>query len=208
MAVALNLAKGASVQLRGDNRFTVLMFGAGWDERKSPGPAIDADPIVIGRDVNGVTKDDGSWICFYNQPDISWCRHSGDNTSGAGELDATGDDERMWIDLAQVPKEVYSIDLVINIFEAKQKHQSFGDMSKGAIRLVNVPAMGDSNGDEKIHIDLSGDAYFDATGFLAITIVRSGPAWEVQRMDLMDARWADTDSAANATNKAVPNPVK
>jgi len=201
MGLALNLQKGDAVLLRGDFKFNVLMFGLGWDERKTPGKPIDVDPIVIGRDLNGKTPTP-SWVCFFNQGDIGWCRHSGDNTDGAGELDSTGDDERMWINLPKVPKEVNSIDLVVNIFEAKERgNQSFGDLTRGVIRLVNVADMGVVEGDEKIHVDLSADAYFEATGFLAITLVRVGPAWEVRRMDLTDARWADTQSAGDAINK-------
>ncbi len=201
MPVVLNLAKGQTMQMRGDLKFSVIMLGLGWDERKTPGAPIDVDPIVIGRNANGDTTD-GTWVCFYNQPKNDWCQHSGDNTDGAGELDASGDDERMWIDLTKVPKEIVSIDLVINIFEAKQRNETFGDLSRGVIRLVNVPKTGDTQGDEKIRVDLAADQYFEATGFLAITLKRAGPAWEVTRKDLTDPRWADTMTAANANNKA------
>lgn len=197
----LNLQKGGTVLLRGDYKFNVIMLGLGWDERKTPGDPIDVDPIVIGRNVAGQTPD-GNWICYYNQPDVGWCRHSGDNRDGAGQLDESGDDERMWIDLGAVPKEIHSIDLVINIFEATKRRESFGDLSKGAIRLVNVAAVGEYKGDEKIRVDLSADQYFEAKGFLAITLVRSGPAWEVKRQDLTDPRWADTQTSADATNKS------
>lgn len=202
--LTLDLKKGEAVLLRGDFKFNVLMFGLGWDERKTPGDPIDVDPIVFGRNANGETTELNQ-VCYYKNGDIGWCRHSGDNTTGEGELDSTGDDERMWIDLTKVPKNINSIDLVVNIFEAKQRHESFGDLSRGVIRLVNVAEMGVVEGVEKIRVDLSADAFFEATGFLAITLVRNGVAWEVQRRDLTDARWEDTNTAVNAINKGIPS---
>lgn len=203
MALTLDLKKGDAVLLRGDYKFNILMFGLGWDPRKTPGPAIDVDPMSFGRNSNGETTE-LSWCCYYKNLDTGWCLHSEDNTTGDGELDSTGDDERIWIDLAKVPKVVQSIDLVVNIFEAKERRLSFGDLSRGVIRLVNVPDMGVVEGVEKIRVELTADAYYDSTGFLAITLVRNGVSWEVQRPDLTDARWADTTSAVQAINKGVP----
>jgi stress response protein SCP2 len=97
-----------------------------------------------------------------------------------------------------------SVDFVINLFEASTKGETFGDLSKGKIRLVNVPAMGDANGDEKIVIDLTADEYYNATGMLAFTLVRNGVSWEVKRQDLVDARWAHTQASADAVNKVEP----
>ncbi len=110
------------------------------------------------------------------------------------------------MNLSKVPADINSIDLVVNIFEAVERgKQSFGDLTRGVIRLVNVSDMGVVEGDEKIRVDLSADAYFEATGFLAITVVRSGKAWEVKRMDLTDERWKDTATSLNATNKVDPS---
>lgn len=198
--VVLNMKKGDTITLRGDLKFSVLMLGVGWSERKSTGPDIDVDPAVIGRDVSGNTR--LKWICYFNQGDIGWAKHSGDSITGVGQLDESGDDERMWIDLANVPREVNSIDLVITLYEGQKRRETFGDLTWGVIRLVNVPTMGEIIGDEKIRMELTMDQLFNVTGALALTIVRRGPTWGIERMDLTDARWADIQSAADAVNPA------
>lgn len=196
--IVLNLQKGDSVTLRGDQRFKVLMLGVGWSERKSPGPDIDVDPVVIGRDVSGATRLE--WICFFNQGDIKWCKHSGDSVTGVGQLDESGDDERMWIDLANVPSEVNSIDLAITLYKGRERNETFGDLTWGVIRLVNVNAMGEIAGEEKIRMELTEDQLFNATGYLAMTAVRRGPTWEVYRKDIADSHWTDIQTAVDTVN--------
>ncbi len=197
----LNLGKGDSAVLRGNEKMTYAMFGLGWTPSTAPGVEFDLDASLIARDANGNALEPG--VCFYNQTDIGWAKHSGDSRGGEGELDTTGDDERIWIDLMSVPAEVHSIDLLITIYEAGPRKQSFGDIAKGAIRLVSVGRMGDPNGDEKVRIDVTADELFMATGMLFAQLVRKGPTWEYKRVDDPSPKFADLGTALAAQSMPV-----
>ena len=57
----------------------------------------------------------------------------GDNLTGAGD----GDDEQIVIDLARVPADYDRIVLVVNIYQAVQRHQNFGMIQNAFIRIVD-----------------------------------------------------------------------
>lgn len=206
MALDLNVTKmapGDSLVLRGEKKLTVniMMLGMGWDERKTPGTAIDADPAIILRNAAGQTPT-ADWILYFgndkNPP--AWGFHTGDNLTGAGEIDSTGDDERMFIDLDKVPAEVTHIDVFAHVYDGKARKQTFGDLPKGAIRICNAPAWKDEKGTEIARMDLTSDDLFAATGMLFVQIVRKGATWEVKAHNNADAKFADVSAAASATS--------
>jgi len=200
----LNVTKmepGDSLVLRGEKKLTVnvMMIGMGWDERKTPGQPLDADPAIILRNAQGQTTSP-DWVCYFGNQNPSWAHHTGDNLTGAGELDHTGDDERMFINLDNVPAEVTHIDVFAHIYKGAERKQTFGDLPKGAIRIVNSPAWKDQNGTEIARIDLTSDDLFAATGMLFVQIVRKGPTWEVKAHNNPDAKFADLNKAFQATS--------
>ncbi len=207
MALQLDVKKlnvGEVAVLKGDQKMSggFMMVGIGWDARKTPGTAIDADPAVVGRNAAGECTALEN-VCYFNNPKTPWLQHSGDNTSGEGEMDQTGDDERMWIDLAKVPADVTHIDIFAHIFEGKAKKQTFGDLSKGQIRICDANSMTDATGAEKVRIELTEDALFDATGVLFVQIQRHGPTWDVKRVDNADPKFADVNASVNAISPAL-----
>ena len=201
----LNVTKmdpGDSLVLRGDKKLSagIMMIGMGWDERKTPGAPIDADPAIILRDANGKTTNK-DWALYFGNQNPFWGHHTGDNLTGAGEIDQTGDDERMFIDLNKVPAEVTHIDVFAHIYQGKERRQSFGDLPKGQIRIVNAPAWKDQNGDEIARMDLTSDDLFSATGMLFVQIVRKGATWVVNTHNKADAKFADLNEAFKATSQ-------
>jgi len=200
----LNIEKlepGQTAVLRGDKKLTdnIMMIGMGWDERKTPGQAIDADPALILRRADGTTGD-ASWVCYFGNPNPAWAHHTGDSLTGAGELDATGDDERMFINFALVPEEVTHIDVYAHIYKGGDRKQTFGDLPKGQIRICNATSMTDEGGVEIVRMDLTDDKLFDATGMLFCQIVRKGATWTVNAHNNADLKFADLNSAFQAVS--------
>ncbi len=198
MPLALDLQKDESIVLRGDQKMEdgFMMIGLGWDEPKKPGVTIDVDSAVFGRSAAGETNDLDN-VCYFKHLDCSWAHHGGDNLTGVGQIDVTGDDERIWINLGKVPADVNHIDVVCNIYNAAAKKQSFGDLPGGQIRLVSVPSMTEHEGEEKVRISFTDDALFDAAGMLFVQIARKGATWEVKRVDLTNPAFAAMNTAVN-----------
>ena len=61
-------------------------------------------------------------------------RHMGDNLTGAGE----GDDEQIFVQLADLPQQYDKIVVVVNIYQAVQRKQHFGMIQNAFIRLVDA----------------------------------------------------------------------
>jgi stress response protein SCP2 len=58
----------------------------------------------------------------------------GDNLTGAGD----GDDEQIVIDLASIPAKYDRIVIVVNIYQAVQRHQHFGMIRNAFARIVDA----------------------------------------------------------------------
>ena len=94
--------------------------------------------------------------------------HMGDNLTGAGE----GDDEQITIDLASVPAEYDRIVIVVNIYQAKQRHQEFGMIRNAFIRLVDA-----SNNKEILKYDLT-ENYAGMTAMIFGEVYRHNGEWK------------------------------
>lgn len=191
--VSLNLAKGDVVPLKGEQKVSDMLIGLGWDPRVSPGVKFDLDAVLMGRDASGATRTE--WVCFFNALDIGWAKHSGDSLTGEGEMDTTGDDERITVHLAQVPAEVDHIDVLVIIYQAKQRKQTFGDLTKAHIRVADAGTM-----DEKAKYNLTSDDMFAGEGMLFGQIVRKGPMWTFNAVGITKPEYADIGSAAAAVS--------
>ena len=140
--MAISLQKGQKVNLSKDNAgLDRIVVGLGWDEVQqrrglfAPKPqAIDCDASAIMlRGGKLLDKDDV--VYFGNLRHRSGTvQHMGDNLTGAGE----GDDEQIIIDLSSVPAEYDRIVLVVNIYQAVQRHQHFGMIRNAFIRIVDA----------------------------------------------------------------------
>ena len=144
--MSVSLQKGQKVSLTKDNAgLSSVVVGLGWDEAKKSGgllgglfgggqPAIDCDASALMLR-GGKLTDKADIIYFGNLTHpTNTVRHMGDNLTGAGD----GDDEQIVIDLAHVPAEYDRIVLVVNIYQAVQRHQHFGMIRNAFIRIVDA----------------------------------------------------------------------
>ena len=135
----VNLTKGQNVNLaKGVQNVKV---GLSWDANDNSGNDFDLDVIAIElNDKNGKAVGD-DFLVFYN----SSCKtsdgkptdpnkavvHSGDNRTGAGD----GDDEVISVDFSKLDPRVNAILFVINIYDARNRNQNFGQVKNPKARL-------------------------------------------------------------------------
>ena len=72
-------------------------------------------------------------IAFYNQKNTPAIKVSEDNRTGNGD----GPDETLWIDLTKVPMNATKVPVLVTIYEAKQRGQSFADVDGATIELFD-----------------------------------------------------------------------
>lgn len=136
--MSVNLTKGQNVKLtKGVQQVRV---GLSWDANTNGGADFDLDAIAIE-----LTSKDGQcvgddFLVFYN----SSCKvdgkptdpthavvHSGDNLTGDGD----GDDETITVDFNKLDPRVNAILFIVNIYQARERGQNFGQVKNPKARL-------------------------------------------------------------------------
>lgn len=149
--MALTLQKGGNLSLsKTDPSLTKILVGLGWDPRVTDGATFDLDASAFLLNADGKVRGEQDFI-FYNQlrsPEGA-VEHAGDSRDGLGD----GDDEAIKVDLTKVPADVDKIAFVVTIHEAEARRQSFGQVGKAFIRIVNSVS-----GVEVVRFDLAEDA--------------------------------------------------
>ncbi len=146
--MSISLQKGQKVSLSKDNAgLGKIVVGLGWDEAPQNtgigglfsalfgggNQSIDCDASAILLQ-DGKLKDLKDVVYYANLIHSSGTvKHKGDNLTGAGE----GDDEQIVIDLASIPEEYDRIVIVVNIYQAIQRHQHFGMIRNAFARIVD-----------------------------------------------------------------------
>lgn len=149
--MAVSLKKGGNVSLTKEApSMKAVMFGLGWDSRKTDGADfdLDASAFIVGEDDKVLS--DSSFIFFNNKTsNCGGVVHQGDNRTGDGD----GDDEQLLIHLDKVDPKAKKVVFAVTIYEAEERKQNFGMVTNGFIRAVN-------NDDqlELARYDLSEDA--------------------------------------------------
>lgn len=138
--MSVSLQKGQKISLSKESAgLQNILIGLGWDEvKKSRGlfgkaAPIDCDASAIMLQ-NGklVRKED--LVYYGNLRHMTGCvQHMGDNLTGAGD----GDDEQIIVELDKVPSEYDRIVLVVNIYDAVKRKQTFGQIQNAFIRIVD-----------------------------------------------------------------------
>jgi tellurium resistance protein TerD len=137
----LNLTKGSPVNLtKGDllnlsktsdgNAPPVQWTaGLGWDASgSSTSFDLDASAVIIDSTGEKVNK-----VVSYQNETIQGVYYGGDNLTGAGK----GDDETIRVDLPMLQQSGFDrIVFVVNIYEARKRHQSFANVKNAYIRLL------------------------------------------------------------------------
>lgn len=127
-----------------------VFVGMGWDAAKE-GASIDCDASVF-LCIGGKLKRHRDIVSVFNERHYTGAVvHSGDNLTGEGG----GDDERIRVDLQQLPPEYDRIVFVANIFMGKIFRQHFGKVRNCFIRIC------DTNRGELCRFNISQNSEFD-----------------------------------------------
>ncbi|MGH8870266.1 MAG: TerD family protein [Actinomycetes bacterium] len=167
MGVSLSKSDTAPTAAQSPGLSSVVV-GLGWDARTSAGRDFDLDASALLLGADGRVLSDAHFV-FFNNPSSPHGAvvHAGDNVSGAGE----GDDEQITLDLAALPVEVARVALVVSIYDAESRAQTFGLVPNAIVRVVDA-----TDGTEIARYDLSADVPRETVLVLG-ELYRRGPAW-------------------------------
>jgi stress response protein SCP2 len=198
--MSINLQKGQKINLSKESHgLSKVMVGLGWDEVQQSGGLFglfkgkpqdidcDAFAILLGYDgkVLNHTNDIKGCTVFFNN--LTWpggsIRHMGDNLTGAGE----GDDEQIFVDLQNVPSDIYSIVFAVNIYDAFKRNQHFGMIQNAFIRVVDY-----ERNVELCRFNLN-ENYYNKTALVAGILTRKDGNWEF----ITDGQSARVESLVN-----------
>jgi tellurium resistance protein TerD len=168
--MAISLQKGGNVNLSKEAPgLSKVIIGLGWDPRATDGKEFDLDGSAFLLKADGKVRGDSDFIFYNNLKSTDGSvTHTGDNRSGEGD----GDDERVVVDLSQVPAEIDRLAVSVTIHEAEQRNQNFGMVSRAYIRCLNA------DGEKEIaRYDLSEDGSIE-TAMIFGELYRAGSEWK------------------------------
>ena len=96
-------------------------------------------------------------------------RHYGDNLTGEGEEGE--DDEQIEIKLDQIPQKVKTLSIIINIYCAYEKKQTFGQVKNCYVHVTDMDFHR-----ELVRYDIDGN-FEGMTGIFVADLERSGDEW-------------------------------
>ncbi|WP_315855129.1 TerD family protein [Chenggangzhangella methanolivorans] len=148
---------------------TRALVGLGWDPRSTDGAAFDLDASAFLLATNGKVGSDADFVFYNNLKHVSGSVvHQGDNRTGEGE----GDDEKVLVELANVPPSVDKIVFAVTIHDATTRRQNFGQVGKAFIRIVDAATQ-----NEVARYDLAEDASTE-TAMVFGELYRNGAEWK------------------------------
>jgi tellurium resistance protein TerD len=139
----ISLKKGEKISLtKAAPSLKKIRVGLGWDTRATSGAAFDLDASAFVLGANSKVRDATQDFVFYGMKKIDGkiitkdgsIEHTGDNRTGVGD----GDDESLILDLTKFGADVQRIVFAVTIHEAKERGQSFGQVTNAFIRVVNL----------------------------------------------------------------------
>ncbi|EHS59112.1 TerD family protein [Paenibacillus kribbensis] len=169
--MAINLSKGQKIDLTKTNPgLSKITVGLGWDTNKyDGGKDFDLDVSVFLANADGKVETEKNFVFFNNpQNENGSVVHTGDNRTGDGD----GDDEQIKVDLSSVPANVEKIAFTITIYEAQERNQNFGQVSRAYARIVN-----EANNEELVRFDL-GEDFSIETGVVVGELYRHSGEWK------------------------------
>lgn len=172
--MSVNLQKGQKVSLTKEApQAHRILVGLGWDAKKKGlfggGSDFDLDASCFAlRNGRLTSKKD---ICYFGNRNVmkKAIYHHGDNLTGAGD----GDDEQITVDLDKLDSDVDKIVFVVNIYMAKMRRQSFGDVKNAFIRLVD-----ENTGTELFRYNLSDGSVDKVAGLIFAEIYKYNGEWK------------------------------
>ena len=170
--MTISLAKGGNLSLTkeaGPAGLAAVTVGLGWQARTTDGQPFDLDASAIVCLESGRARSDRDFVFYGNLVSSDGTvRHRGDELTG----ETAGDDEQVTVDLARQGAEVDRVVFSASIYEARERGQSFGQVRKAYIRVVD-----DATGSELARFDLSEDASTE-TAMVFGELYRSGSDWK------------------------------
>jgi len=169
--MSVSLSKGGNVSLsKAAPGLTAVVVGLGWQSRATSGAEFDLDASALMVRDTGKVVSDQHFVFFNNltSPDGS-VEHMGDELRGG---DGSADDEQIKVDLDAVPAEVDKIIVVVSIYDAENRQQSFGQVRNAFIRIVNQ-----ADDAELARYDLSEDASTE-TAMIFGEVYRNAGEWK------------------------------
>ncbi len=172
--MSVNLQKGQKVSLTKEApQAHRILVGLGWDAKKKGlfggGSDFDLDASCFAlRNGRLTSKKD---ICYFGNRNVmkKAIYHHGDNLTGAGD----GDDEQITVDLDKLDSDVDKIVFVVNIYMAKMRRQSFGDVKNAFIRLVD-----EKTDTELFRYNLSDGSVDKVAGLIFAEIYKYNGEWK------------------------------
>ena len=178
--MAINLKKGQRISLKKEAPgLTKVMCGLGWDVSESKGlfglfkaNDFDLDASVLCLTNKDKLKSKSDVVYYRNLEHSSGAiTHQGDNLTGEGD----GDDEQILVDLTRLPDDILKLVFVVNIYKARQRQQSFGQVKNAFVRLVNL-----NDNKEIARYSLLGDEYGGKTGMILAEVYRDQEEWKME----------------------------
>lgn len=168
--MAISLSKGGNVSLsKVAPGLKEVRIGLGWDVRATDGAAFDLDASIFVLNELSKVRNDADFVFYNNRKSLCGnIEHLGDNRTGAGE----GDDEQVRIKLDALAPEINKVAVAVTVHEADVRRQSFGQVQKAFIRVVNT-----ADDVELARYDLSED-FSTETAVIFGEIYRSSGEWK------------------------------
>lgn len=170
--LTLDLSKGAVLDLtKAAPGLDKCTLGAGWSVAAAGSPSIDLDISAFLLNENGrITA--VSDVIFFNNMEAAGIKKDKDDTTGGSSEE--GDDEKIFLKLSEIPQKYQSIAVVVNIFDAMTKHQTFGMVKDAYVRLID-----DSNGNEVLRFRLTSEAA-SSTAVYFCKLYRNANGWSFE----------------------------
>lgn len=170
--MAISLKKSEKISLtKNEKGLEHVTIRLGWDAKKTIGGRdydLDASLLMFGDSNNLVEKVYFSNKGSKNRPILGSVYHTGDNLTGDGD----GDDEIIDVVLTNVPDSVKELDIIVNIYDARSRKQSFTNVKNAYVRVYD-----EDNREEFVKYNLSDD-YTGLTAIHVAKLVRKGSEWE------------------------------
>lgn len=179
-APLVSLVKDQKVDLtKGNPGLNNVTVGGGWDVNGGNSGSYDLDLLAFFLKANADTAKyphgqlvhGAAGIAYFGNKKIAGCELDKDNLTGEG----AGDDERIFVDLSAIPADVDAVMFGVNIYQAKQKAQSFGMVQNAFMRIYDTAAPQK----EHIRYDLTED-YSGNTAILFGKLYRHNGEWKFQ----------------------------
>lgn len=148
----LNLLKGDILDLTKEYpSLHNIIVGCGWDVNVD-GDNFDLDLSAFLLNKNGRVIDPRQHVVYFRQMRQNGISLNGDNQTGSGNDGE--DDEQISIQLDEVDRDIDSIVFNVNIYDCKNKRQTFGLVKNSYIRLLDS----DNNDKELCRFELRKNA--------------------------------------------------